>query len=177
MRQYPLINSTVALLILGTSLGSCSVKKATLAPKQEKTQIATFSKGDLTYEIYRQSAFNQDGESKVEKNNEILRLTIRLVNKAGNTSPLRAISRNYEEYNIHNEYLLNGARNDIMLCIQQQYLFPKYYSFENNYNAFPFETINVGYVLGKKQKHKPIQLIFVDKIFTRDSIFFNLNSK
>jgi len=56
-------------------------------------------------------------------------------------------------------------------------LYPVAYSFENNYNAFPFETINVGFKFSKgiKAGTKDLQLIYDDKVFARDTVSFYLN--
>jgi|GEM_PF-4592264 len=159
--------------------GACSVKKA-VAPERQvatKKQVAQFRKGDLAYEVYRQYLTETNGKKADRSKKESVRLMIRIVNKANNVSPLRAMSGSYDAYNSNNEYLLNGAKNDIMLLIKGQYIYPLYYSFENNYNSFPFETINLGYSISRQQKRSAVQLVFIDKVFTQDSIFFNLNFK
>ena len=158
---------------------SCSVKNTAFLkqPKKKTEQIAQFKKGDLSYEVYRQYATGENMQMAADPKQSPVRISIRIINKGGNVSPLRAISGNYETYNINNDYLLNGAKNDIMLFVKGRLIYPSYYCFENNYNAFPFETINLGYSLTTKQRKSPVQLIFVDKVFTQDSIFFNLNFK
>lgn len=158
---------------------SCSVKKTAShkQPQRGVVQVAQFKKGDLSYEIYRQPLAGENMQATAKGKQNTIRLSIRIINKAGNVSPLRAVSANYEKYNINNEYLLNGAKNDIMLLVKGLVIYPSYYSFENNYNAFPFETINLGYSLTTQQRKLPVELIFVDKVFTQDSILFNLNFK
>lgn len=115
-------------------------------------------------------------QNKTDKN---IKLSIMVVNmNSDNASPLRRLCSNLEEYNIKNEYLLNSAKNDIYLVASDNTIkYPVYYAFENNYNAFPFETINVGYAFknNETKKMKKIKLVYIDRIFSNDSIFFNLN--
>ena len=57
-------------------------------------------------------------------------------------------------------------------------LYPVYYAFENNYDAFPFETINVGFEYDLRKNGinslKNLQLIYTDKIFSHSTISCNL---
>ena len=146
-----------------------------MAAREDKIQIAEFSKDWLQYKVYQMNDLNRKGASKRE---QALKLSVRIINMKDNTSPLRALCSNLDDYNIYYEHLLNGAKNELYLLTRDQIIFPVYYSFENNYNAFPFETINVGYVLPKAtRKNNATTLVFVDRIFSKDSIFFNLNSR
>ncbi|MFA6152122.1 MAG: hypothetical protein WC716_12425 [Chitinophagaceae bacterium] len=163
--------------LLGILFSGCITKHLTSTDgsKDNRIQIGEFQKGDLSYEIFRLDNFNQitSEQSKLKT----IKLSVRIINKGGGQSPLRAISNNLDEYNSRYSYLLNNAKNDLIIKTHSAVLCPVYYSFENNYNAFPFETINVGYELNRKQAKGSVQLIFVDKIFTQDSIFFNLKLK
>lgn len=138
----------------------------------DKRQIAEFTKGDVRYEVYQIQK-----EAPTKSKSKILNLSIRLINVGANVSPLRAISKDLEQYSANYEYFLNHAQQDVFLRIKNEPVFPKYYFFENNYNAFPFDVINVGFAIGAQQIKKGVQLVFVDKLLTRDSIFFNINIK
>jgi hypothetical protein len=164
------------VFLTGIGMAACSVKHTTsnVAVREDKIQIAEFSKDWLQYKVYQMNDVNKKRTSKKE---QTLKLCVRIINMRDNVSPLRSLCSNLDEYNSYYEHLLNGAKNELFLLTGNQISFPVYYSFENNYNTFPFETINVGYALPKaSKKSNKTTLVFVDRIFSKDSIFFNLNN-
>ena len=127
--------------------------------------LAEVDKGWLKYRIY------QNTDTVAIKGDQILRLSIRIINTSDNTSPLRKLCSNLTDYNTYYEYLLNSAKNELVLSdAKAVFNYPVAYSFENNYDAFPFETINVGYRITRKTI--PQKLIYTDRVFARDTITF-----
>ncbi len=132
--------------------------------------IGECRKGWLQYKVFMLPAEN-NGETYHGK--RTVALNIMVINMIDNTSPLRKRSADLEQYNIQYEYLLNTCKNEIILNGKKTVSYPVSYSYENNYNAFPFESINVGYaVAAKKQSY---QLVYVDRIFSQDTVTFSLS--
>jgi len=155
---------TALSLLAGMAMyTACMPARKVAQTKPGQEVLADRSRDWLRYEIYRLPD---------TKGNNSIRLSIRVINTRDNTSPLRRVCTNLEDYNTCYEYLLNRAKNDIWLESRSGARYPVYYAFENNYNAFPFETINLGYSCPDK-KHD-YRLVFVDRVFARDTLVFPL---
>jgi len=161
----------VPLLIYITVLPGCtSSRKISITQGTSILPVATTTRPGLQYNLYLLPA---DSVSV-----PYTRFSIRVLSTTDNFSPLRRLCRNLQEYNTYYEYLLNGAAQDLLLVDRGQILYPVSYSFENNYNAFPFETINVGYRYGRqprRPKKRDLKMIYTDRVFAQDTIVFNLN--
>lgn len=91
---------------------------------------------------------------------------IKLENLASNTSLLRAGIHSSAEYQARYDYFVGQAANDIKLIYKGQELKPISYSFENNYNLTPMETMVVGFALPDNGNiDDGIQIAFFDRIF------------
>lgn len=158
------------------ALFSCATTKLGKQEAKSRKQIAELSVDWLKYKIYLMPEEEQvAGKSRHNKTKSI-KLSMMIINMKNNFSPLRRLCSDINEYNLYNEYLLNGAKNEIYLISGNTINYPVFYAFENNYNAFPFETINVGYTLPKKNKKStPMSLVFVDRVFAKDTLTFSLN--
>ena len=160
-----LATSVVILLLAG-----CAVHHPAAITKVDDKQpqlLGEFSRGWLKYQFYQQGSNGKYHAGQKDK----MRFTVRIINMADGTSPLRRLARNIDQYNVYYEYLLNETKNDLTLVYGDRVLYPVYYAFENNYNAFPFETINVGYQpIGKKIKGASAYLQYADKVFAHDTI-------
>lgn len=169
-RNYWFIFSVCLIVFEG-----CDSIKHTSAKKNIKTQIAEYSNDELKYKVFLMPQESVTLKSK-EKTKSI-KFSIMIINMKNNFSPLRRLCSDINDYNIYNEYLLNGAKNEIYLLTNSGINYPTYYLFENNYSAFPFETINVGYsVPSPVKKGTQFTLVYVDRVFSKDTISFNLNS-
>ncbi|XZF15210.1 hypothetical protein ACTHGU_03665 [Chitinophagaceae bacterium MMS25-I14] len=159
--------------VLFTASG-CHTGKQVSAVAGNKVLLGERSKGWLKYQVY---LLPNDSARKVANNPDYMRLSIMVINMENNTSPLRRLCTSLDDYNGYYEYLLNHCKEDITVSAGGALLYPVSYSFENNYNAFPFETINVGYRYGiRKKKHSTdVLLTYNDKVFSHDTINFNLN--
>jgi hypothetical protein len=164
---------TLCWLLIAAACGS----NKHVTTNNTKKQIAEYSVDWLKYKIYllpQDTAGSKKHRNRADKN---IKLSIMVINMKDNFSPLRKLCSDIDQYNIYNEYLLNGAKNEIYLQTGTDINYPVYYAFENNYNAFPFETINVGYkLIHKKKDHSEPKLVFVDRVFSKDTITFNLTS-
>lgn len=149
---------------------SCKVGKPASAKQNDKILVSERSKGWLRYEVYLLPV-------ETKRNDENVMLSIRIVNTYDNNSPLRKLCTSLDDYNQYYEYLLNHTKEDITMTAKGTLLYPVAYSFENNYNAFPFETINVGYRFAttKNAHAKALVLTYDDKVFGRDTVNFYLN--
>lgn len=164
------------LLLLCLFIAACSSNKQ-VAISNTKKQIAEYDIDWLKYKIYLMPQDTMTVKKHRTKADKNIKLSIMVINMKDNFSPLRKLCSDIDQYNIYNEYLLNGVKNEIYLQTGTNINYPVYYSFENNYNAFPFETINVGYKLTHKKKdHNEPKLVFVDRVFSKDTITFNLTS-
>ena len=106
---------------------------------------------------------------------QVMNLSLRIVNVKSGESPLRLISADIHQYTAYYEYLLNQAPADFKMIYKGQELFPVSYSVENNYNAFPFETINISFKTGPKAgSRKPKVLLIEDNVFTHKIIWMKL---
>lgn len=172
MKHIPDRIGSYLLMLLAwcITLNACnSTKKITkVVPRQSKALVGSSERGWLHYEVFLLPV-----DSGIDKKNDVVKLSVRIVNKHDNTSPLRKLCNNLDDYNTLYEYLLNSARNEIYLQTSGAITYPVSYSFENNYNAFPFETINVGYHI--RPKKKAMQLVYVDRVFARDTLIIPLN--
>jgi len=162
-------------LLLTVILAGCSgPRHASVA--QDREALAQYSRPGLQYNLYLLPEDSATARGK--KAAPYARFSIRVINTADNASPLRRLCHNLDEYNTYYEYLLNRALNDLQLIDNGAILYPVSYSFENNYNAFPFETINVGYRIdlrqARKKKHA-LKMVYADRVFAQDTIVFNLN--
>lgn len=91
---------------------------------------------------------------------------IKLENNTGNGSLLRSGVQSTAEYQARYDYFLNQASRDIKLVYKGQELKPSSYSFENNYNLTPVETIVVGFVLpDSAELNAELQISFFDRVF------------
>jgi hypothetical protein len=162
------------LILLLLNLYSCTgSRKHAYNTITAKKQLATCVRPGLQYELYQLPP----DTASLAKAGPYTKFSIRVINTDDNASPLRRLCRNLDEYNTYYEYLLNGAPEDLQLIDNGTVLYPVSYSFENNYNVFPFETINVGYRYAPK-KHKrrsgELKMIYTDRVFARDTIVFHL---
>jgi len=165
------------LLLAFCGLAACHTARQTATMVKEKTLIAEYANDWLRYWVYLLPGDNSELAGKQKEN---LRLSIMVVNMKDNTSPLRKRCTNLDEYNQYYEYLLNSCKNDIVVRDGKKELYPVYYAFENNYDAFPFETINIGFEYDLRKKglsslHK-LQLIYTDKVFSQAVINCKLNN-
>jgi hypothetical protein len=162
-------------LLLSLSASSCMVHKKTeqIPLVQIKTLVYEFDKGWLKYKIFQMPDTAAGAKSKKHMVLQPIMFSIRIINMQDGSSPLRRLCSNLEEYNEYYEYLLNQAKNDIVILNGNEIEYPVYYSFENSYNVFPFETINVGYSR-ERLKHgdhaKNLRLLYQDKIFSHDTL-------
>jgi len=179
------INTMIRVILLGgvlgalaTSFGCSSPRRTTRAWVSQKTLIKEREKGVFRYKVYIMPNQNQAKTRAFSKKSKVpLVLSIRVINKDGGVSPLRGICQDLRQYSILYEYLLNAAKNDFVLLNGNEFEYPIYYSFENNYNAFPFETINIGYsgsVNPSATQLKKLRLLYMDKIFSHDTLLLNL---
>lgn len=163
-------------LISSILMTSCTTNKKTVSVNNDKVLLTERSAGWLKYKVYLLPATEM---SRKGANN--MMLSIQVINMQDNTSPLRKICADLDQYNTYYEYLLNRCKEDLLLYWKGEILYPVSYSFENNYNAFPFETINVGYKydLNKKRnkRMKDLKLAYTDRVFAQDTITFYLNNK
>jgi hypothetical protein len=163
----------VALTYL-TVLSACSSNKHVATNHTQSTakkvQIAEFEHDWVRYQVYLLT------NEKINRKSNAVKLSIMVINTKNNSSPLRRLCSDINQYNVYNEYLLNGAKNEIFIMKADRIYYPIYYSFENNYNAFPFETINIGYSLPSpsKRQNDSTTLVFIDRVFAQDTIYFNL---
>lgn len=171
MRQMSM--ALIGLCLIMLTVVSCKTGKTATIQPQTKILIGERNKGWLRYEVYLLPADVPPGKHSSEN----MMLSIRVVNTYDNTSPLRKLSTSLDDYNQYYEYLLNHTKDDITMYANGALLYPVAYSFENNYNAFPFETINVGYKLSTRGKSavKGLRLTYDDKVFARDTVNFYLN--
>lgn len=162
-------NKLIGILIAVMCSASCKLTSKHMSSAiHSPLLIDEVDKGWLRFSLYVLNDTVANGQ------HEML-YSIRVVNTSDNFSPLRKIVKNIDEYNIAYAYLLNQAKNDFILFSNNDLFYPSYYAVENNYNAFPFEAINVGYsILEKKQRHSDRLIAYVDKVFTQDTIVFNL---
>ncbi len=142
-----------------------------------KLLLGNYTRGWVKYNIYILT--NEAWQKKPLKNKKQIILSIRIINAEDNISPLRRQGRSLEQYNVLYEYLLNQAKNDLVLISGNSIAYPVYYSFENNYNAVPFETINVGYDISSmahksKKRGVSMRLLYMDKIFSHDTLSCSL---
>ena len=156
-------------------VGACNTPKhvSNLSVKAEKTLIASRTKGWLKYNIYQMPLDSQALRS--HKRNRPLIFSIRIINMENDVSPLRRISSSLKQYDVFYEYLLNQTKNDLALVSGTTVVYPSYYSFENSYNVFPFETVNVGFsaeviAQSKFKKSEPVRLLYADKVFAHDTL-------
>lgn len=154
------------LMLVGLQLQAChTMHKTTGASSRGKELISELRTDWLHYKIFRLPDTLQR-----PKGNEYIQLSIRVLNTMDDTSPLRKLCTDLEQYNIRYEYLLNGAKNEVYLQSPKGISYPVSYSFENNYNAVPFETINVGYHISRLEKGT--RLVYVDRVFAQDTLYF-----
>lgn len=161
------------LVLIPLLLYSCSNSKQTVADNNS-SPVYELHKDWLTYRV---SLIPQAAGAENNRKTTNLTLSIRIINRKSNVSPLRGICTNLEDYNTYYEYLLNRCKDDISLVYDGKIAYPVYYAFENNYNSFPFETINVGYRFSPGRRGpKEMKLVFLDKIFSHDTLAFSLNN-
>ncbi len=174
--KKPVVQMLCAALIIATGCKQSSLIRQ--SSPLEKELLGTYSRGWITYKIYRLPlASTARGTSK--RNTELV-LSIKIINTEENgASPLRRQSKNLDQYNVLYEYLLNQAKNDLTLVSGNAIAYPVYYAFENNYNVVPFETINVGYDISSLQRRRrknnaELRLFYMDKIFAHDTLSCSL---
>lgn len=161
----------LVLLIMLVLTGCHTGKLVSGVYRDNKILVDERSKGWLKYQVYLLP------EDIAGKEQDKMMLSIRVINMENNTSPLRRLCTSLDDYNEYYEYLLNHCKEDITVSAGGALLYPVSYSFENNYNAFPFETINVGYryKAGKEKYKGGVALTYNDKVFAHDTINFDLN--
>ena len=170
-------------LATGLFLSGCAMNRTATQGGwvAKKTLIRECDKGWLQYKVYvmpPRDSMVVVGHKRKQK--VPLVMSIMIINTQTGASPLRAISGNLEEYNTYYEYLLNQAKNDFILFKGTSPEYPVYYAFENNYNVFPFETINIGYpgsVRPSLKELKKMNLLYLDKVFSHDTLLMNLGQK
>lgn len=168
MKQSPRISrlTVLLLMVICFQLQAChSTKKSARTAMKQKELISELRTDWLHYKIFR-----LPDTLKRAKGKEVVQLSIRVLNTMDDTSPLRKLCTDLEQYNIRYEYLLNGAKNEVYLQSPKGISYPVSYSFENNYNAVPFETINVGYHINRLEKGT--RLVYVDRVFAQDTLYF-----
>lgn len=159
-------------IVMTAVMSSCHSSRKTIAQaRTERELISEYRKDDLLYKVFRLPD-KPGGERVASAGNRNVMLSIRVINMKDNASPLRSRCTNLDEYNTLYEYLLNSCKNEIYLQNGKNISYPVSYSFENNYNAFPFETINVGYHISRKSSN--CKLVYVDRVFSRDTITFTI---
>ena len=155
----------IAMVALSLLTGCHATKTITGTGKTEKVLLGEFTRDWLKYRLYLMPE-----KSGQMGHNKVMQLSIMVENMMDNASPLRKLCTNLDDYNTYYEYLLNGAKNEIYLQSAKSISYPISYSFENNYNVFPFETINVGY--RTPDRKKGTQLVYIDRVFSRDTLYF-----
>jgi hypothetical protein len=156
-------------------LSGCAGTKRT-AVNTEKYQVSGLDINGLSYKVFVLPQQPGPNESRHKGSSRNLIFSITVTNTLDNTSPLRKISGDLDQYNTYYEYLLNRCKENLVLKNGNELAYPVYYSFENNYNAFPFETINVGYRLKPLHKNNALTLQFTDLVFAHDTLNFPLNN-
>lgn len=175
-KDKTVLSVSAMLMFCCSVIIGCTSNKQLAHVGGEKTLLTEDSAGWLKYKVYLlPTNAEKSGQT------DYMQLSIMVINMADNTSPLRRICTNLDNYNTYYEYLLNRCKDDLNLLVQGTILYPISYSFENNYNAFPFETINVGYkydLRNKRNRHiKDLKLRYADRVFAHDTITFYLNNK
>lgn len=170
LSQKPVLPALLLLLFL---MGCMPGRKLKQLP-DGKAELADYTHDWLRYKIYLLP--EDEAVGRKQKVRAGVKLSIRVINMHDNSSPLRRLCGDLQDYNTYYEYLLNGAKEEIYLQGKQGLKYPVYYAFENNYNAFPFETINLGYAFSGREQLKDYQLVFIDRVFSKDTIVFQLNS-
>ncbi|GAA4450457.1 hypothetical protein [Rurimicrobium arvi] len=154
----------VTLVILSVVLLSCGESKNLLKSPAQNRRVSGYATDSFRYEVYQ-----------LPSGKETLALSLRIVNVAGTQSPLRMLSGNIEQYSTYYEYLLNRAAADFRLVCDKEELAPAAYSVENNYNAFPFETINISFYTGRKARSRKRKvLLFADNVFSHQVIWMKM---
>lgn len=174
MRRRPVL-ITLWYVAAGALFNSCSIPGQTLAGT-EKYQVGGIELSGLSYKVFVLPGQPDQSGIKHKSDGQNLILSITVTNREDNISPLRKISGNLDQYNTYYEYLLNRCKENLVLRNGSELFYPVYYSFENNYNAFPFETINVGYRLKRTRKEKALTLQYTDLVFAHDTLNFPLNN-
>jgi hypothetical protein len=163
----------IVVKIIFLALTSMSCKIATMHATtfvESPVLIDEVDKGWLRFSLYAIK------DTLANRSQDML-YSIRVINISDNNSPLRKISKNLDEYNTAYAYLLTQAKNDFVLYSNNSVFYPSYYAIENHYNSFPFETINIGYSIKKEKKKGDRLIAFIDRVFTQDTIVFNLTPK
>jgi hypothetical protein len=170
----PLAMVAAAMLTLGTSCRySKSACKDVVAVSPDNYYRQTLNTGVFTFSTQVQPKRCRVKDAQHQKG---IVLTVRVYNNQDMSSPLRKVCRSMDAYNSANEYLLNKLRQDIRLEYGTASCNPTDFWFENNYNAFPFETFKVGFTPPKsffKGHSKVAQLVYVDRVFTGDTLSFH----
>lgn len=102
---------------------------------------------------------------------------IRIRNTRDAVGPLRYISTNLEEYQKLYGYLLTEAKGDFMLRCGEQIIHPTLYWYTNNYNSIPMDEIKVGFTNLPQASSESIELLYIDRIFLRDTLVYALNAR
>lgn len=166
----------VLCIVSAILTGGCmSHKQMSSSGNADNILLGEYRKGWIKYQVY-QMPLETSTQSPARKKIETVKLSIRVINTEDGTSPLRKRCGSLEEYNTYYEYLLNGAKEDIVLLQASKVFYPVFYAFENNYNVVPYETINVGYVKkrARRKNAEHAQLLFNDKVFSGDTLVCDL---
>lgn len=167
--------SKYLLLLVFIIVSACSGSKKTIVTA-DKILVSEFERDWLKFRVFLLPQSQSDvHNSKKEHGQKNMVFSIMIINMKDNASPLRKICGNLDEYNTYYEYLLNRCKENISLQQNGEIAYPVYYSFENNYNSFPFETINVGYRFKEKRRTNVPELVFDDKIFSHTILRFSLD--
>jgi hypothetical protein len=132
--------------------------------------IVQIKKGWINYQLYK---ISDTTVSKIRS----MQFAIRIVNTLDNLSPLRKLSNNLDMYNTYYAYLLTQAKYDLLLLTERNKAYPcTNFTFENNYNAFPFDAFTFGFSLAGSNKNRKAQkyIQYIDQVFTKDTILFQL---
>lgn len=157
-------------------LAACSVP-ARITATQGPQMVSELTRDWLRFNVYTiPQSLTQQHHSRKSGTSQII-FSIRITNMKDNASPLRKICGDLEQYNTYYEYLLNQCKDQLSLQSGNEIAYPVYYAFENNYNSFPFETINVGYRFkARRDGLENARLVFIDRVFTHDTLRFTLNN-
>lgn len=140
-------------------------------------KVLTVDNWDYTfqYKPYDYISLVESGEMsdfEIKKRSQNMRGTawfnISFKRTDGAVSPLRYQLAAKEEYDKRYNYFLNEAHNDLVLVYNRKdTLHPMSYTFENNFNLTPQETMVVGFELpaGVPYAEKEMQLSYIDQVF------------
>lgn len=150
--------------LLALLLCSCSQSIYRIGVVEQKRKVSEYANDSFRYELFQ-----------LPSGKQTTNLSLRIVNIKTGESPLRFVAADIRQYTAYYEYLLNQGPADFRMIYQGQELLPVSYSVENNYNAFPFETLNISFKADRKAgSKKPKVLLFEDKVFSHRVIWMKM---